>query len=60
MLRIFRKPSHYNGLLTRLSSDVAGGLMKDEYDIMDSSGKTYHTKNFKLESGIVLPEVQVR
>ncbi len=60
MLRIIRKSFHFNGLSTRFSSDVAGGLMKDEYNVMDSSGKTYHITNYKLESGIVLPEVQVR
>ena len=34
--------------------------MKDEYANMDSSGDTYLTRNFVLESGKVLSEAQVR
>jgi len=34
--------------------------MKDEYDVMDSSGLNYEIADFALESGVVLPRVQVR
>jgi hypothetical protein len=34
--------------------------MKDEYGDMDSSGETYMTTNFQLESGQVLKEAHVR
>ena len=34
--------------------------MKDEYGDMDCSGETYIAKDFKLESGDVLPEAHVR
>ncbi len=60
MLTKFRKLPRFNRLLTRFSGNAGGGLMKDEYDVMDSSGKTYCAKNFILESGVMLPEVQVR
>ena len=34
--------------------------MQDEYGDMDDSGETFTTTNFKLESGKVLDEVNVR
>lgn len=34
--------------------------MKDEYGSMDASGDTYVVQDFVLESGVVLPEAQLR
>ena len=36
------------------------GSMRDEYDVMDSSGETFEIRDFVLESGVVMPQVQVR
>lgn len=48
----------FSGLKGNPTSSISN--MKDEYANMDSSGETYITKNFILESGVVLPEAQVR
>ncbi len=42
------------------STYVCGDSMKDEYHEMDSSGLTFHAGDYKLESGVVLPNVEVR
>lgn len=44
----------------RFSGSSKKSEMKDEYGDMDSSGETYIAKDFRLESGHVLPEAHVR
>ncbi|GKY97157.1 hypothetical protein MPSEU_000674100 [Mayamaea pseudoterrestris] len=43
-----------------LNDSLSSDAMKDEYGSMDASGNTYAVDNFTLESGVVLPQAQLR
>ena len=41
------------------SQGAPTAAMRDEYDRMDSTGLTHTVRDFRLESGVVLPEARV-
>lgn len=58
---LYSKPGGYaSNFLAYGRRSLSTDAMADEYGHMDSSGLTYRRSHYKLESGEVLPEVEVR